>query len=506
MSAAFENWWRSLEPPLVFQLNAIFSKLCEDLHRVSPGTRTPPDVKDFCCCLNPEQRGFFTALGFVDNFQPLIDKPQVLRRFCTGTCFEPIFNTQIRQINSPLFQPSYPSQPLQPSFSPFLQQSNPPPSAPPPFYSQQPQTATSVSSPTQPQPTFGVGTSPQPHTSPPPYPLYQPAQHPTIFIPPDEDEDEDEDEDCEEEQSPHRSFDSEDSPSNPSAPQQQGQRHWFLSEDSDIDFDADDIITISSSEGPDSPNPSQNIPPQLHCSGENNSQRRHTSASSSPFIRSRGSSHPHPQRRDERQRQPPIPHEPQRRLSTTHSSSYSFSSSSSPFSSSHPSGVGFSFTSHSSRPSPSPSRPNYVQREAIPSRPLRRVNLPEPPESDMRRIDRILLMERDLERMRHLSGRDGDDYDRLLDRFPIITRGTPSERVAMFPRWNYEPPKAGSEASRNEERTKCSICLEDFSRGDKVLSLPCFHIYHEDCIVHWLVDHKTCPICRKDCTEDERIE
>ena len=126
-------------------------------------------------------------------------------------------------------------------------------------------------------------------------------------------------------------------------------------------------------------------------------------------------------------------------------------------------------------------------------------------ESEVRRMERIRYMEHNLDRVSCLPGRDGDDYDRLLDVFPIITRGAPSEHVVMFFQWNYTPPKAGFEGSKNEERIKCSICLEDFSRGDKILSLPWFNIYHENWIVHWLGEHKTCPIYRKDCIDDERI-
>ena len=163
---------------------------------------------------------------------------------------------------------------------------------------------------------------------------------------------------------------------------------------------------------------------------------------------------------------------------------------------------GHSFSSFSSSRMDRNPRRDYV--------PSYRPSRPNPLENQdpQRRMDERLRETHELLRdLRLLSGQmaEGDDYERLLTSFPIITRGTPAERVEMFPRWKYEPPKAGSEASRNEERTRCNICLEDFARGDNVLSLPCFHIYHEDCIVHWLKEHKTCPVCRKDCTEDERI-
>ncbi|KAL4157031.1 hypothetical protein PRNP1_006057 [Phytophthora ramorum] len=48
---------------------------------------------------------------------------------------------------------------------------------------------------------------------------------------------------------------------------------------------------------------------------------------------------------------------------------------------------------------------------------------------------------------------------------------------------------------------QCCICLSDSKRsgdGDKrMASLPCAHVFHEDCIIHWLLCSSTCPMCRR---------
>uniref|UniRef100_A0A7S2R9H4 RING-type domain-containing protein n=1 Tax=Mucochytrium quahogii TaxID=96639 RepID=A0A7S2R9H4_9STRA len=42
----------------------------------------------------------------------------------------------------------------------------------------------------------------------------------------------------------------------------------------------------------------------------------------------------------------------------------------------------------------------------------------------------------------------------------------------------------------------CAICLNRYVVNEKVLSLPCKHAFHEDCVINWLRLHNSCPNCR----------
>eukprot|EP01080_Neovahlkampfia_damariscottae_P004228 gene4228-7565_t len=49
----------------------------------------------------------------------------------------------------------------------------------------------------------------------------------------------------------------------------------------------------------------------------------------------------------------------------------------------------------------------------------------------------------------------------------------------------------------NDQNTminECSICLSEYENEDEIRTLPCFHMFHKDCIDEWLKVNDNCPI------------
>lgn len=70
-----------------------------------------------------------------------------------------------------------------------------------------------------------------------------------------------------------------------------------------------------------------------------------------------------------------------------------------------------------------------------------------------------------------------------------------AEVLARLPRQAWSPALSGSDGSQGHE---CALCLEEYELGEKVLTLPCKHFFHEDCVRPWFAKSLLCPLCQQE--------
>ncbi|XP_075899235.1 RING finger protein 148-like [Nelusetta ayraudi] len=52
----------------------------------------------------------------------------------------------------------------------------------------------------------------------------------------------------------------------------------------------------------------------------------------------------------------------------------------------------------------------------------------------------------------------------------------------------------------------CAVCMESYKAGEVVTVLTCDHIFHKACIEPWLLERRSCPMCKCDILKALRVE
>ncbi|XP_055856273.1 E3 ubiquitin-protein ligase goliath isoform X2 [Episyrphus balteatus] len=60
------------------------------------------------------------------------------------------------------------------------------------------------------------------------------------------------------------------------------------------------------------------------------------------------------------------------------------------------------------------------------------------------------------------------------------------------------PTKTGKSNDKDGDSDCCAICIEAYKSSDCIRVLPCKHEFHKNCIDPWLIEHRTCPMCKLD--------
>ena len=98
-----------------------------------------------------------------------------------------------------------------------------------------------------------------------------------------------------------------------------------------------------------------------------------------------------------------------------------------------------------------------------------------------------------------ISKIDSMSYEELLElekKMGKVSQGLSKEQIdqLLFETYNE---------NNNKEDNICTICKNNFENGEKIRRLGCNHIFHMECIDHWLLEKKNCPICLNEIKFDE---
>lgn len=81
----------------------------------------------------------------------------------------------------------------------------------------------------------------------------------------------------------------------------------------------------------------------------------------------------------------------------------------------------------------------------------------------------------------------------MMENNPSSNAAPPATEAAIQ---KLDKKKLDQEMMGESGKADCTICMDDLYVGDEVTVLPCKHWFHGECVVLWLKEHNTCPICR----------
>ncbi len=77
----------------------------------------------------------------------------------------------------------------------------------------------------------------------------------------------------------------------------------------------------------------------------------------------------------------------------------------------------------------------------------------------------------------------------LQERIGFVSKGLSKEQIKKIAKINFTNV-------HKRYGDSCTICVSDFQTAEKVRRLACNHQYHAKCIKGWLINEKTCPVCK----------
>ncbi|KAL0682389.1 hypothetical protein Bca4012_049236 [Brassica carinata] len=89
-----------------------------------------------------------------------------------------------------------------------------------------------------------------------------------------------------------------------------------------------------------------------------------------------------------------------------------------------------------------------------------------------------------------------EELNELGESIGAVNKGLSKSTIDQIPTHKFGASSWFRKKASSSGETECSICLIEFKKGDTISTLPCAHIYHKECISHWLEENKSCCVCK----------
>ncbi|GAY41220.1 hypothetical protein CUMW_057790 [Citrus unshiu] len=82
------------------------------------------------------------------------------------------------------------------------------------------------------------------------------------------------------------------------------------------------------------------------------------------------------------------------------------------------------------------------------------------------------------------------EITRLEETIGNVSRGLSERKISSYHSHKFNKSSSKRCSSSADENNECAICKLEYERGDRLITLPCGHKYHDECIKTWLRDNE----------------
>ncbi|ESO93826.1 hypothetical protein LOTGIDRAFT_104529 [Lottia gigantea] len=85
-------------------------------------------------------------------------------------------------------------------------------------------------------------------------------------------------------------------------------------------------------------------------------------------------------------------------------------------------------------------------------------------------------------------------YAHAKERLARRLASAAKKAIAKIPQRNV---KSGDK-ELDSDFDQCAVCIEGYKAHDVIRTLPCKHVFHKSCVDPWLLEQRSCPMCKLD--------